>query len=133
MFFFLIDKLKNNVDSTYNIDIISTVAYLILYSYVPADLKFYFWAMLVIDALITFYKKTIFDKIDEIFEKKEDIEENEEKNRMNKKKEIKREKKIDNDLRTTKSGYFESALDEISFTKSSDLMIEKMIQDSKSF
>jgi len=127
MFFYLLDRIKNNVEIKYNIDVISTVAYLILYSYVPADLKFYFWALFAIDVLITFYKNAIFDKIDELFEKKEDIEHHQ-------KKETKTVKKIlDNDLKTTKSGYFESALDELSFTKSSDLMIEKMIKNSKSF
>lgn len=133
MFFFLIDKLKNTIDIKYNIDVLSTVAYLILYSYVPVDLKFYFWSMFVIDVLITFYKKAIFDKIDEIFEKKEEDEEVEQEVKKHKK-EVKRIKKIEkDDMKTNKSGYFESALDEISFTKSSDLMIEKMIQDSKSF
>lgn len=129
MFFYLLDRIKNNVEMNYNIDAISTVAYLILYSYVPEDLRFYYWALFVIDVLITFYKKTIFDKIDEWYgdEKKEQKEDKQ-------KKQTKKIKNIlDNDLKTTKSGYFESALDELSFTKSSDLMIEKMIKDSKSF
>lgn len=130
MFFYLLDRLKNNVDIQYNIDIISTVAYLILYSYVPADLKFYFWALFMIDVLITFYKKVIFDKIDEWYG---DDGKKEEKENHLVHKDTKKIRNIDNDLKTTKSGYFESGLDELSFTKSSDLIIDKMIKDSKSF
>jgi hypothetical protein len=128
MFFYLIERAKENIDISYNIEAVSTIAYLILYSYVPIDLKFYFWALFTIDITITFYKKKIFDKIDEWYEDKTQPKEN-------KQKKVKKLTiKTDEDIKTNKSGYFESALDEIEMESSSTgSMIDKMIKDSKSF
>ena len=146
MFFYLLERLKEYVHNEYNIEVVSTLAYLILYSYVPKDLKFYFWALITVDVTITYYKKIIFDKIDEWYGEKTT-----EKNMPLKSPSSNRSKpRQEEDIKTNKSGYFESALDEeesivesavrhrqkesdnTSFT-STDLLIDKMIKDSKSF
>ena len=147
MFFYLLERAKEYIDNKYNLQAIATLAYLILYSYVPKDLIFYFWTLFVTDVTITYYKKIVFDKIDEWYEEK------------NIEKEVKvvrspisarSKSRQEEDIKTNKSGYFESALDEEesisesafrkrrketdnSSSTSTDLMIDKMIKDSKSF
>ena len=147
MFFYLLERAKEYVQNKYNIDAVSTLAYLILYNYVPKDLKFYFWALFVVDVTITYYKKIIFDKIDEWYgEKNIEKEHKPVLSPLSARSKARQEE----DIKTNKSGYFESALDEEesisesafrqrrketdnSSSTSTDLMIDKMIKDSKSF
>lgn len=147
MFFYLLERSKEYVQTKYNVEAVSTLAYLILYSYVPKDLKFYFWALFVVDVTITYYKKVIFDKIDEWYGEK-----NIEKEHIPVRSPVSTRSKSrqDEDIKTNKSGYFESALDEeesmseVAFhqrrkesdnssSTSTDIMIDKMIKNSKSF
>jgi hypothetical protein len=150
MFFYLLERAKEYVQTKYNVEAVSTLAYLIMYSYVPKDLKFYFWALFVVDVTITYYKKIIFEKIDEWYGEK-----NIEKDDKVLRSPVSARTKLrqDEDIKTNKSGYFESALDEDneeesisesafrqrrketdnSSSTSTDLMIDKMIKDSKSF
>ena len=118
-----------------------------MYNYVPKDLKFYFWALFVVDVTITYYKKIIFDKIDEWYgEKNIEKEHKPVLSPLSARSKARQEE----DIKTNKSGYFESALDEEesisesafrkrrketdnSSSTSTDLMIDKMIKDSKSF
>jgi hypothetical protein len=147
MFFYLLERAKEYVQNKYNVEAVSTLAYLIVYSYVPKDLKFYFWALFVVDVTITYYKKIIFDKIDEWYGEK-NIEKNDKPLRSPVS--ARSKSRQDEDIKTNKSGYFESALDEEesvsesafrrrrketdnSSSTSTDLMIDKMIKDSKSF
>ena len=163
MFFYLLERAKEYIQNKYSVQAVSTLAYLILYSYVPKDLKFYFWALFTVDVTITYYKKIIFDKIDEwygdkIIEKDVPLKspsstrtkarQDEEKTHRGFSASCHRQ---DEDIKTNKSGYFESALDEQdshknskfyrrekkeldnSSSTSTELLIDKMIKDSKSF
>ena len=163
MFFYLLERAKEYVHTKYNVEAVSTLAYLIMYSYVPKDLKFYFWALFVVDVTITYYKKIIFDKIDEWYGEKNIEKEHKPvlspvsartKSRQDEEKTHRVYSaschRQDEDIKTNKSGYFESALDEEesvsesafrrrrketdnTSSTSTDIMIDKMIKDSKSF
>jgi hypothetical protein len=162
MFFYLLERAKEYVDNKYSLEAVSTLAYLILYNYVPKDLKFYFWALFVVDVTITYYKKIIFDKIDEWYgdKKAEEVRPSSVKSSTKNKTKQDEEKphrgysaschRQDEDIKTNKSGYFESALDQEesisesafrlrrketdnSSSTSTDILIDKMIKDSKSF
>ncbi|NDB59870.1 hypothetical protein EB001_15700 [bacterium] len=147
MFFYLLERAKEYVQNKYSVEAVSALAYLILYSYVPKDLKFYFWALFAVDVTITYYKKIIFDKIDEWYSDK-NIEKDDKVVRSPVS--ARSKARQDEDIKTNKSGYFESALDQEesisesafrhkrketdnSSSTSTDLLIDKMIKDSKSF
>jgi hypothetical protein len=138
MFFYLLERAKEYINNKYTVEAVGTLAYLILYNYVPKDLKFYFWALFVVDVTITYYKKIIFDKIDEWYgEKKIEKDVKPVRSPSSARSKV----RVEEDIKTNKSGYFESALDQEgerkendnSSSTSTDLLIDKMIKDSKSF
>jgi hypothetical protein len=110
MFFYATERFHKS-------SIYATVAYIIIYGYLKEKYSSVFWTVFIVDVLLTYHKDTIMKQIDHwrgINPKK-----NEDK---------RTEKEQQPELKTTKSGYFDT-----DFMSDSDTsLVEQMIKDSKS-
>lgn len=99
----------------------ATIAYLIVYGYLKDKIPVLFWTVFIMDVLLTYHKDTIIKQIDLWRGKSRTKLEKKVKERP----EVKEEQP---ELRTTKSGYFDTDF----LTESRSSLVDQMIKDSKS-
>ena len=114
MFFYLFEHLNKYIKTPF---IFATVAYILLNGYLKNSVNLFFWSVFIVDVILTYYKKTLLDKVNTVFDSS-----------------VKKPEEEPKELKTTKSGYFDIDLEFMSTSKSSNerSTIDKLVQDSKS-